>query len=246
MELPPAGFVFSSGAGGWATFLQLNADGTFSGQYFDQDIGDTGPGYPNGVGRQSIFSGRFELVEQVSPLEYRLKRVELDVEGAIGDEFIENDTLLNTTEPYGIDGDQDFVLYLPGFPVAELSEDVFSWCSGLDGETTTSQWILYNRVEEQAFCSASEIFSTLQAEVALSAANPVADAELVLFSAPGPDWLNWDDGVWKFMQCVSGEWDGHLWTVDMAGAVKRDETRIENFVPNCQEFFELASEGPGD
>ena len=48
-EILPSEFELSSGAGGWATILKLNKDGTFTGQYYDSDLGDTGEDYPNGT-----------------------------------------------------------------------------------------------------------------------------------------------------------------------------------------------------
>ena len=41
-------FYFSSGAGGWATVMTIDADGTFSGNFHDSDMGTTGEGYPYG------------------------------------------------------------------------------------------------------------------------------------------------------------------------------------------------------
>lgn len=56
-ELSQVEFTFCSGAGGWATILSVNADGTFSGEYFDGELGVTGEGYPNGTMYQSRFNG---------------------------------------------------------------------------------------------------------------------------------------------------------------------------------------------
>ena len=38
-------FTFMSGAGGWSTVLTIHPDGSFSGNYFDSDMGDSGDGY---------------------------------------------------------------------------------------------------------------------------------------------------------------------------------------------------------
>ena len=55
----PKNFLFCSGAGGWSTGLKLNADGTFSGEYHDSNMGETGDGYPNGTMYECTFSGKF-------------------------------------------------------------------------------------------------------------------------------------------------------------------------------------------
>lgn len=49
-------FVFSSGAGAWATSMTLEQDGTFSGAYYDADMGVYDEDYPNGT--VYIYRGR--------------------------------------------------------------------------------------------------------------------------------------------------------------------------------------------
>lgn len=45
-ELKNTVFTFSSGAGAWGTELHIRADGSFSGQYQDSNMGETGEGHP--------------------------------------------------------------------------------------------------------------------------------------------------------------------------------------------------------
>ena len=68
-------FVFSSGSGGWDSSLSIGANGTFSGDYHDSDMGSTGPGYPGGTVSESKVSGQFTRPHQVSPTLY-----EIDIE----------------------------------------------------------------------------------------------------------------------------------------------------------------------
>ena len=45
----PMTYIFTSGVGAWETELTLYADGTFTGQFHDSNMGETGYGYPNGT-----------------------------------------------------------------------------------------------------------------------------------------------------------------------------------------------------
>ena len=44
-SLKPFTFVFSSGAGAWSTMLEIQEDGSFSGQYSDSDAGSYSDAY---------------------------------------------------------------------------------------------------------------------------------------------------------------------------------------------------------
>ena len=40
---------FLSGVGGWSTDLHVAADGSFTGEFHDGELGETGENYPNGT-----------------------------------------------------------------------------------------------------------------------------------------------------------------------------------------------------
>ena len=73
-------FYFASGAGGWATELEIEEDGTFSGEYFDSDMGDRGTDYPNGTRYECEFEGSFQAPEKIDEYSYRLKLENLSYE----------------------------------------------------------------------------------------------------------------------------------------------------------------------
>ena len=66
------GFGFSSGAGAWGTFLDLNDDGTFSGEFHDSNMGETGEGYPYGTVYVCDFSGKFSEPEKINEYTYSI------------------------------------------------------------------------------------------------------------------------------------------------------------------------------
>ena len=118
-------FSFSSGVGGWSTDLVIGEDGTFTGEYHDSEMGDTGEGYPNGSIYVCSFSGRLRAVEQVDENCWKLKVDQLEKEEAA--ETIEDDIRYVPSDPNGITEGDEMLLYSPGTPVSELSEDMQLW-----------------------------------------------------------------------------------------------------------------------
>lgn len=172
-EMPPANegalplsqsidnFVFSSGAGGWSTGLTLNPDGTFSGSYHDSEMGSTGPGY-DGTIYVCNFKGKFKDIRQVDEHTYSMTLDYCNYETPEGTEWIEGRARYVAAGPYGIEGGTTFELYLPGKPVASLTEECVGWSIGLTGDyvsqfgsapqkSTLEVYALYNVDEKNAF-----------------------------------------------------------------------------------------------
>ena len=153
-------FFFSSGAGGWWTEVIIQPDGTFTGEYSDWDMGDTGDGYPNGTNYLCFFSGRFSALEKISEFEYSMRCEELTQEGTPGEEkIVEGDARYITSVPYGFDDAEDFSLYLPGREISDLPESFLWWTHVyFDDEDTEKTgtldfYGLYNIRGEQGFSS---------------------------------------------------------------------------------------------
>ncbi|MBP3520159.1 MAG: hypothetical protein J6J87_02310, partial [Oscillospiraceae bacterium] len=72
-------YRFLSGAGGWQTFLKVNADGTFYGQYHDSEMGEYEPvKYPKGTVYLCNFDGAFDSLERVDQYTYTMRLGWLD------------------------------------------------------------------------------------------------------------------------------------------------------------------------
>ena len=153
--LIPGDFIYASGVGAWATELTIAADGTFTGNYHDSNMGDTGPDYPNGTRYVSVFSGRFTLVQKVSDVEYQLTLTSLNVQGTVGAESIEDGVKVITSDPAGFDAASDFTLYLPGRRPSDLPEEFLFWVQTLQAwdtvPDTLPMWGLYNVVGQAGF-----------------------------------------------------------------------------------------------
>lgn len=134
----PMEFLFSSGAGAWGTTLILNADGSFSGNFGDSDMGDLDEAYPNGTHYYCSFYGRFDSGAPLGPQSQPLMLTELFQEAPEGSEYIEDGIRYISSAPYGLEGGVDFMFYTPDTPVSELDEELLSWWPGRY-ETTPSE-----------------------------------------------------------------------------------------------------------
>lgn len=165
----PLDMNFLSGAGGWATYMLLNRDGSFEGDFHDSDMGDTGPGYNGGKYYFCNFSGRFTDIKQVDERTWTMTLEDVETGIEPGWERIEETDYENegekvrilyiSAEPYGMDGGKDFILYGPDTPLEGLDEEFLSWWPGRwenEGLTTLCCYGLYNEAMGYGFFSGME------------------------------------------------------------------------------------------
>lgn len=148
-------FAFSSGVGAWATVLHIEADGSFSGAYYDSDMGDIGDDYPNGTYYQCVFTGQFTQPEKVNDYTWSTQISQITYEKEADTQEIVDGVRYCYSEPYGLNGAERILIYLPGAPMADLPEAYRSWITTAladDPETTTLPFYgLYNEAQEQGF-----------------------------------------------------------------------------------------------
>lgn len=177
-------FYFSSGAGGWATELNVHADGTFKGQYYDSDMGDTGDGYPGGVMYLCDFNGKFTQPKKVNDYTYAMQIETIELANTPGTEEIKEGICYRYSEPYGLDSAEDIFIYLPGSPLQELPEAYRSWVGYYDltavSDTELPFYGLYNVKAEcgfSSYASADEGDAIADIDAELAAVN--AEAEIL-------------------------------------------------------------------
>lgn len=149
-------FYFSSGAGGWRTFLNIDADGRFDGAYSDSEMGSVGEGYPNGTYYLCEFVGKFSNLTKVNDYTYSVKIEELSTIKEPDTSEIIDGMLYQYSTPYGIEGTEELLIYLPGAPTGELPEAYMDWVrfSMEDPEAETLPFYgLYNVKEQNGFSS---------------------------------------------------------------------------------------------
>lgn len=122
----PEEFVFSSGAGGWGTYMYISDDGTVTGEWHDYDLGVTGDDYPNGTVHFTEYTGHFSVSEKINEYSYSMKLEKFSI--VPGASRIEDGTnrVFVDLDPYGIDAGRDFVLFLPGTPNELLPDELYS------------------------------------------------------------------------------------------------------------------------
>lgn len=146
-------FCFSSGAGAWSTILDIAADGSFSGEYQDGNMGERNENYPNGEQDRCDFSGKFTEPEKINAYTYSMKIMELSYEKEPGTEEIKDGILYRYSDAYGLAGAENILIYLPGTPVAELPEEFRKWAYYPDLSANLPLYGLYNETQGYGFSS---------------------------------------------------------------------------------------------
>lgn len=127
-ESMPKHFIFSSGVGGWSTCIDVENDGSFTGQYHDVDMGVTGNGYPNGTVSICNFKGKFSQPNELDKYTYSMKLESLELEDTPGDEYYENGVrYIYSSVPYGLNNADEFLIYLPGILIDDLPTEFVLW-----------------------------------------------------------------------------------------------------------------------
>ncbi len=123
-ELSDWEYIYTSGAGAWQTTFTVSPDGNFKGDYSDSDMGTTGPGYEEGGTVYTCnFTGQFTGYTKVSDYVYELELGEMTYQKEPGTEEIEDGIRYCYEEPAGLSGVDSLIVYLPGTPIEDVSED---------------------------------------------------------------------------------------------------------------------------
>ncbi len=157
--LMPNTFYFSSGAGGWVTYLYLEDDGSFTGRYTDSDMGDTGSEYPEGTTYICLFSGQFSAPVKVDEFRYSMELESITLEKNPGEIYYEDGVRYICSEPYGLEDAQSLTVYCPGAPLAGLPEDFVFWLQAFmdPGQAETLPYYgIYNPSGKTAFIGRSD------------------------------------------------------------------------------------------
>lgn len=142
----PLEMEFLSGAGGWRTYLTLNPDGTFTGDYSDSDMGGSPP-----TRYVCQFHGRFGDFTQLSDNSWSLtlKELVIDTGHPVGEKWIEqvdgHNIQFISSDPYGFDGkDGDalepgaqFTLYAPAAKGYAPGDELYGANSGNEDYNST-------------------------------------------------------------------------------------------------------------
>lgn len=162
-------FYYSSGAGGWFTELHINSDGSFKGFFLDDDMGDIGEAYPNGSEYNCEFSGVFGGLEKVDEYTYKMNLVSLEYVREPGEEEIIDGMRHIYSIAYGLNGGEEFNIFLPGIKTDDLPESYRGWVHylGDTAETELPYYGLYNITTGDGFTSYVYEEKSLAEEIAM-------------------------------------------------------------------------------
>lgn len=152
----PKKFVFASGAGAWGTVITLKKDGSFTGQYHDSNMGETGIRYPRGTVYICKFSGRFSKPKRVNKYTYTMKLKKLKTNKKPGKVYYKNKIRYITSNPYGFDHAGKFMIYCPGIKMSKLPNGFVGWLpSNIRTTKVLTQYGIYNVKGKEGFVAAN-------------------------------------------------------------------------------------------
>lgn len=134
-------YIFSVGAGAWSTIMTVHADGTFSADYHDSDLGVTGDGYPNGSRAIASGTGKFNYSKRNDDGTFSITcdKKAFHQNGTVGDVTIKDGVRVETVDGiYGLTPCNTFTVYPAGYTTSALSDDVKSWMYGVIGNPLPS------------------------------------------------------------------------------------------------------------
>ena len=150
-------FMFSSGVGAWYTELIVGEDGSFTGDYHDSEMGDTGEGYPDGTVYGCSFHGQFTDPAAVDEYTWTAGvTVSLDAGQAL--QTIEDDIRYVLSPPYGLEKAKTVTFFLPGTPVDRLPEGFMFWSHLQEtdpGAQTLPFYAIWSETDEAGFVAES-------------------------------------------------------------------------------------------
>lgn len=146
----PRAFSHMSGVGGWSTELYVAEDGSFEGCYFRHSLAEASDLWEMYT---CEFTGKFSPPKKVNEYTYSMQLEELTIGPAEqGIEGSENFTQVDEEAAPGIEGGEEFLLYLSGAPLDELPEEFVWWVKapvGIKDDETMLPWYgLYNVQEK--------------------------------------------------------------------------------------------------
>lgn len=147
-------WTFSSGVGAWYTCVWIAEDGTFTGEFHDSEMGETGEGYADGTVYGCLFHGKMTLGGQVDEYTWKIHVDEVALDEGQVPEVIEEEMRFVTCDPYGIKANQDMLLFLPGTPTEKIPEGFQPWAHLFDyGEDVRElpYYGLYDPQDETGF-----------------------------------------------------------------------------------------------
>ena len=145
---------FSSGVGAWSTELRIRPDGTFTGEYHDSDMGESGETFPEGTVYSCTFHGRFVPADQADGFPRRILVDSLEPDENQPDGIVRDGIRFVLSVPYGLSAGDEMLVYQPGTAVSAIPEELRFWTHLQDGENPAEaldSWFLCSEQNGSGF-----------------------------------------------------------------------------------------------
>ncbi len=197
-------FDYSSGAGGWGEELFIEKDGSFTINYHDSEMGESGDDYPDGTVYESFCHGQLSVDSKNGVNSWILKVDSLEMDNKDGEERIEDGIRYVTTEPAGLKEGDTLDLFCPGYPVKALPEGYLFWAhlNVYDPQPEELPFYgIYNAGQESGYVSnerfalETESEQPAETEAMMGMANPWTETDQDGFAKTMKVKLNVPDGA---------------------------------------------------
>ncbi len=149
-ELAGVEWSFSSGVGAWSTDMRILPDGSFSGEFHDSEMGETGEGYPGGTVYRCDFTGRMSPAEGTGENTRKIRVDALARDESQPEEYTDGGVRYVRAEPYGLGEGDEMLLAAPGTPVEAIPEELRVWTHQGDADVLDG-WFLYSEKNGSGF-----------------------------------------------------------------------------------------------
>ena len=146
---------FCSGVGGWSTDMRLLPDGSFTGDFHDGEMGETGEDYPMGTVYYCTFYGRLSPVARVDENTWKVKVDFVKLKETPDTATIEDGIRYVTVDSvYGLAEGDEMLLYAPGTSLDVFTDSMKMWAHVFDLQdkpVTMQDWFLYSPANDTGF-----------------------------------------------------------------------------------------------
>ena len=157
-------WTFSSGVGGWSTDMRLMPDGSFTGDFHDGEMGETGENYPAGTVYYCTFFGKLSLVSRENENTWKVKAEAVKLIEKPDTETIEDGVRYVTVDSvYGLAEGDEMLLYAPGTSLDVFTDSMKMWAHVFDMQdkpVTLQDWFLYSPANDTGFVGCQPVPET--------------------------------------------------------------------------------------
>ena len=130
--------------------MKIKANGTYTGEYYDADMGDVGEDYPNGTVYIGTYSGKLGNVRKYNKYLYKVKVIRQKMDDRPAEEIIDGVRYVSTGG--GLPAGEDVFVCVPGTPFSQIPEEAQMWFTGPTGNWDMTETESYGIFTQDGSC----------------------------------------------------------------------------------------------